>query len=59
LGIFPRHFLVFSCLLESYYFTGFVVFWLGCTHPTLSETTAFAVEMAEGTITDFLPPKKR
>jgi hypothetical protein len=26
-----RHFLVFSCLLESYYFTGFVVFWLGCT----------------------------
>ncbi len=28
-------------------------------HPTLSETTAFAVEMAEGTITDLLPPKKR
>lgn len=27
-------------------------------HPTLSETTAFAVEMAEGTITDLLPPKK-
>jgi dihydrolipoamide dehydrogenase len=24
-------------------------------HPTLSETTAFAVEMAEGTITDLLP----
>lgn len=42
---------------------------MGCTmsdialtihaHPTLSETTAFAVEMAEGTITDLLPPKKR
>lgn len=28
-------------------------------HPTLSETTAFAVEMAQGTITDLLPPKKR
>ena len=28
-------------------------------HPTLSETTAFAVEMAEGTITDLMPPKKR
>lgn len=28
-------------------------------HPTLSETTAFAVEMAEGTITDLLPPKKK
>ena len=28
-------------------------------HPTLSETTAFSVEMAEGTITDLLPPKKR
>jgi dihydrolipoamide dehydrogenase len=27
-------------------------------HPTLSETTAFAAEMAEGTITDLLPPKK-
>lgn len=26
-------------------------------HPTLSETTAFAVEMAEGTITDLLPKK--
>ena len=28
-------------------------------HPTLSETTAFAAEMAEGTITDLLPPKKK
>jgi dihydrolipoamide dehydrogenase len=28
-------------------------------HPTLSETTAFAVEMAEGTITDLLPPKHK
>ncbi len=28
-------------------------------HPTLSETTAFATEMAEGTITDLLPPKKK
>jgi len=28
-------------------------------HPTLSETVAFASEMAEGTITDLLPPKKR
>jgi len=28
-------------------------------HPTLSETTAFAAEMAEGTITDLMPPKKR
>ena len=27
-------------------------------HPTLSETTAFATEMAEGTITDLLPPSK-
>ncbi len=27
-------------------------------HPTLSETVAFAVEMAEGTITDLLPKKK-
>lgn len=27
-------------------------------HPTLSETVAFATEMAEGTITDLLPPKK-
>ncbi len=28
-------------------------------HPTLSETTAFAVEMAEGTITDLLPLKQK
>ena len=28
-------------------------------HPTLSETFNFAAEMAEGTITDLLPPKKR
>ncbi|WP_201340375.1 dihydrolipoyl dehydrogenase [Isorropodon fossajaponicum symbiont] len=28
-------------------------------HPTLSETTAFATEMAQGTITDLLPPKKK
>ncbi len=28
-------------------------------HPTLSETTAFAAEMAEGTITDLLPSKKQ
>jgi dihydrolipoamide dehydrogenase len=28
-------------------------------HPTLSETTAFAAEMAEGTITDLMPPKKK
>jgi len=28
-------------------------------HPTLSETICFAAEMAEGTITDLLPPKKR
>ncbi len=28
-------------------------------HPTLSETTAFAVEMAAGTITDLLPPKQK
>ena len=27
-------------------------------HPTLSETLALAAEMAEGTITDLLPPKK-
>ena len=26
-------------------------------HPTLSETTAFAAEMAEGTITDLMPKK--
>jgi dihydrolipoamide dehydrogenase len=28
-------------------------------HPTLSETLAFAAEMAEGTITDLMPPRKR
>jgi len=28
-------------------------------HPTLSETFNFAAEMAEGTITDLLPPKKK
>jgi dihydrolipoamide dehydrogenase len=28
-------------------------------HPTLSETFCFAAEMAEGTITDLMPPKKR
>ena len=28
-------------------------------HPTLSETTAFAAEMAEGTITDLLPKQKK
>ncbi len=28
-------------------------------HPTLSETICFAAEMAEGTITDLLPPKKK
>jgi len=28
-------------------------------HPTLSETIAFAAEMAEGTITDLMPPRKR
>jgi dihydrolipoamide dehydrogenase len=28
-------------------------------HPTLSETVAFAAEMAAGTITDLLPPRKR
>ena len=27
-------------------------------HPTLSETIFFAAEMAEGTITDLLAPKK-
>jgi len=27
-------------------------------HPTLSETVCFAAEMAEGTITDLMPPKK-
>ena len=28
-------------------------------HPTLSETVAFATEMAEGTITDLIPPKNK
>jgi dihydrolipoamide dehydrogenase len=28
-------------------------------HPTLNETVCFAAEMAEGSITDLLPPKKR
>ncbi len=28
-------------------------------HPTLNETICFAAEMAEGTITDLLPPKKK
>ncbi|KUJ72889.1 dihydrolipoyl dehydrogenase [Thiomicrospira sp. WB1] len=28
-------------------------------HPTLSETLCFAAEMAEGTITDLIPPKKK
>jgi len=28
-------------------------------HPTLSETVAFAAEMAAGTITDLLPPRER
>jgi dihydrolipoamide dehydrogenase len=28
-------------------------------HPTLSETFAFAAEMAAGTITDLMPPRKR
>jgi dihydrolipoamide dehydrogenase len=28
-------------------------------HPTLSETVAFAAELAAGTITDLLPPRKR
>jgi dihydrolipoamide dehydrogenase len=28
-------------------------------HPTLNETVCFAAEMAEGTITDLVPPKKR
>ena len=27
-------------------------------HPTLSETVAFAAEMAEGTVTDLYAPKK-
>ena len=28
-------------------------------HPTLSETVGFAAEMAEGTITDLLPPQRK
>jgi len=28
-------------------------------HPTLSETVAFAAEMAAGTITDLMPPRRR
>lgn len=28
-------------------------------HPTLSETLGFAAEMAEGTITDLMPPRTR
>ncbi len=28
-------------------------------HPTLSETVAFAAEMADGSITDLLPPRRR
>lgn len=28
-------------------------------HPTLSETVAFAAEMADGTITDLMPPRRR
>ena len=28
-------------------------------HPTLNETVCFAAEMAEGTITDLMPPRKR
>jgi dihydrolipoamide dehydrogenase len=28
-------------------------------HPTLSETVGFASEMAEGTITDLMPPRRR
>jgi dihydrolipoamide dehydrogenase len=27
-------------------------------HPTLSETVAFAAEMAEGTITDLMPARR-
>jgi dihydrolipoamide dehydrogenase len=29
------------------------------SHPTLSETVMFAAEMAEGTITDLMPPRRR
>jgi dihydrolipoamide dehydrogenase len=28
-------------------------------HPTLSETVAFVAEMAAGTITDLMPPRRR
>jgi len=28
-------------------------------HPTLSETVAFAAEIADGTITDLIAPKRR
>jgi dihydrolipoamide dehydrogenase len=28
-------------------------------HPTLTETIGFAAEMAEGTITDLMPPRQR
>jgi dihydrolipoamide dehydrogenase len=28
-------------------------------HPTLTETVGFAAEMAEGTITDLMPPRRR
>jgi dihydrolipoamide dehydrogenase len=28
-------------------------------HPTLNETICFAAEMAHGSITDLMPPKKR
>ncbi len=28
-------------------------------HPTLSETVAFAAEMADGSITDLMPPRRR
>jgi dihydrolipoamide dehydrogenase len=28
-------------------------------HPTLSETLGFAAEMADGTITDLMPPRAR
>jgi dihydrolipoamide dehydrogenase len=35
---------------------------LGATihpHPTLSETVMFSAEIAEGTITDLMPPRQR
>jgi dihydrolipoamide dehydrogenase len=28
-------------------------------HPTLSETVAFSAEMADGSITDLMPPRRR